>query len=122
MCEVFLLRDLGPFELSVRGEFQGNDALDVVGMVLEHLPPHSDVVVDLNDADADVGTLIALVRLIQTRELADVAVAVAASDERTRAVLLAAGLDPRRSLAHDAAAACSLLGSRSTSSLVGLAS
>lgn len=120
MCEVFLLRDLGPFEVSVRGEFQGVDSLDVVGMVLEHLPPHSDVVVDLNGATADAGTLIGLVRLVQARELSDVAVVVAARDERMRAVLLAAGLDPRCSLAADASAAVSLLAHRPEP--VGLAS
>ncbi len=114
MCEVFLLRDLGPFEVSVRGEFQGIESLDVVEMVLEHLPPRCDVVVDLNDAVADAGTLIALVQLVRQREDADVSVAVAASDERVRTVLLTAGLDPRCSLAYTVSGAASLLAHRSS--------
>ena len=45
MCDVFLFRDLGLFELAVRGRVCGADDAEVIALVVRHLPERSAIVV-----------------------------------------------------------------------------
>ncbi len=95
MCEVFLLRDLGPFEIEVRGSVTGDDSAAVLAMVIEHLPDASDAVVDLRDASRlDSATAHRLVELLESRLSDGVCFVVVADDPWDIRLLIAAGISP----------------------------
>lgn len=95
MCEVFLLRDLGPFELCVRGDVTGAGSALAVSAVLDHLPFGSDVVVDLRRvASFDLDAAGAIVRQLERRRCGDALVLAVADDPWIARLLLGVGLEP----------------------------
>jgi anti-anti-sigma regulatory factor len=95
MCEVFLLRDLGPFELSVRGDVRGSGSALAVAAVLDHLPFGSDIVLDLRQiASLDLDAAGAIVRQLERRRNGDAVVVALADDPWIGRLLMGVGLDP----------------------------
>lgn len=112
MCEVFLLRDLAHYELSVRGIVEGLVDLNTVGAVLERLPQGCGLVVDLTDAKPDSNTMIALSRLLRLRQTQDVEVAIATDQVQLRAWLVTGGFDASYYIADTVEGAARLLARR----------
>jgi len=105
MCEVFLLRDLGPFELSVCGDVRGSGAALAISAVLDHLPRDTDVVVDLRHVVfLDLDAAGALARDVERRNRDDVRIVVLATDPWISRLLLGVGLPSARLVADDRAA------------------
>ncbi len=93
MCEVFLLRDLGPFEIEVRGSLEGELGASVLSMVIEHLPAGSDAIIDLREGDQlDADSARHLVELVEDRAGDGVTFAMICNDPWAIRLLVAAGL------------------------------
>jgi hypothetical protein len=111
MCEVFLLRDLGPFELSVHGDVRGSGSALAVSAVLDHLPFGSDIVVDLRRvASLDLDAAGAIARQIERRAAGDALVVALADDPWISRLLLGVGLDASQLLTTEEFARLSPVG------------
>jgi anti-anti-sigma regulatory factor len=94
MCDVFLFRDLGVFELVIRGEVCGTDAGDVIGLVVRHLPERSAAIVDLSEVeDLDHDAALAFVDAMDLRHIDLVNFAVVVGHPSVRSVLVGAGAE-----------------------------
>lgn len=95
MCEVFLLRDLGPFELCLRGDVNGAGSALAVSAVIDHLPYGSDIVVDLRQVSSlDLDAAGSIVRQLERIRTSDALVLIVADDPWIARLLLGVGLDP----------------------------
>ena len=93
MCDVFLFRDLGVFELAVRGDVKGTEA-EVITLVVRHLPIGSEIVIDLSEIDElDEIAAAAIVESIARRRPDLVAAAFVVSHPSVGALLQDAGVD-----------------------------
>ena len=93
MCDVFLFRDLGVFELAVRGDVNGTEA-EVITLVVRHLPIGSEIVIDLSEIDElDDVAAAAIVESIARRRSDLVAAAFVVSHPSVGALLQEAGVD-----------------------------
>ena len=93
MCDVFLFRDLGVFELAVRGEVKGTEA-EVITLVVRHLPIGSEIVIDLSEIDdLDEDAAMAVVESIALRQGDLVSAAFVVSHPGVGALLHRAGVD-----------------------------
>ena len=89
MCEVFLLRDLGPFELCLRGDVNGAGAALAVSAVIDHLPYGSDIVVDLRQVSSlDLDATGSIVRQLERIRTSDALVLIVADDPWIARLLL----------------------------------
>ena len=92
MCDVFLFRDLGLFELAVRGRVCGTDDADVIALVVRHLPERSAIVVDLSEIDGfDEVAAAAIVDAIDLRRSDLVSAALVVGHPSVGAMLLSSG-------------------------------
>jgi anti-anti-sigma regulatory factor len=92
MCDVFLFRDLGVFELAVRGDVNGSEA-EVITLVVRHLPIGSEIVVDLSEIDdLDEVAATAIVESIALRRPDLVSAAFVVGHPSVGALLEAAGV------------------------------
>jgi anti-anti-sigma regulatory factor len=93
MCDVFLFRDLGVFELAVRGAVCGPEA-DVIGLVLRHLPAGSRIIVDLSEIDDfDADAAAAVMDSLVVRRADGVDAAFIAAHPSIAALLVEAGVE-----------------------------
>jgi anti-anti-sigma regulatory factor len=91
MCDVFLFRDLGLFELAVRGRVCGIDDAEVIALVVRHLPERSAIVVDLSEIDGfDEVAAAAIVDAIDLRR-SDLVSAALVGHPSVGSMLLAVG-------------------------------
>ncbi|MGD9702579.1 MAG: hypothetical protein AB7Q42_07405 [Acidimicrobiia bacterium] len=92
MCDVFLFRDLGLFELAVRGRVCGTDDAEVIALVVRHLPERSAIVVDLSEIDDfDEVAAAAIVEAIDLRRSDLVSAALVVGHASVGAILLTNG-------------------------------
>jgi anti-anti-sigma regulatory factor len=94
MLDVFLVRDHQLFELSLRGRLVGPSAAESVAEAIHHLPPGSDVVVDLMGVDAidELGVMALRAAILERRD-AGVHLVLACENLDARKALVLADLD-----------------------------